>query len=171
MKRSKRVKTAKRELKMERMDLISIVLLYAFLILGIVTGIKKLFKYNGLFENLILHASLSIQLHALVYIIELILYCAIIILTIKLTRTFKGESIFSWDNANLLLYISLLIIIYAFITNVSDLLIHVEGQYQHVLNHDIMTSTLLLVIGTFITTVATIYKKSLYIKEEHDLTI
>ncbi|UXR71748.1 hypothetical protein [Staphylococcus sp. IVB6240] len=41
MKRSKRVKTAKRELKMERMDLISIVLLYAFLILGIVTGIKN----------------------------------------------------------------------------------------------------------------------------------
>lgn len=148
-----------------------VVAIYVILILFLMSAIKSFIAYNGMFEHSIFDASLKYQGYALIYIIQFIIFSVVLLLTIKLIKSFNGKLRFSRDNEMLLYIIAMCILIYCTTYSVLELFVKIESEYYQVLNSHDMTNTLLLVVGGFMVTIAIVYGKSLDIKEENDLTI
>ncbi|EOZ4054493.1 DUF2975 domain-containing protein [Staphylococcus pseudintermedius] len=140
------------------------------LLLSLTNAIKSLIDYNNLFDTSIFEADNAYKVYAMLFLLQLIFLCTIIILTIKLLGNIYGHFNYSEGNHTLIVVIAMLLFMYGVMPNFYHLL-NAEVKYKEVLNSLDMGSLLIIVIGFVILALATIYEKSQKIKEENDLTI
>ncbi|HEC2203108.1 TPA: hypothetical protein R1966_001771 [Staphylococcus delphini] len=142
--------------------------LAVLIILFVSLSIKNFLKYSQLFDDGIWHASISYQLYALVYVIQVILALVVFIFVYQIFSKVNVNTKFKFSDK--MLYTSMCILIFVSLQFLIDFL-HVDQAIVSVLDIGNLTATLLVVINLLLLSFTTIYRKSQEIKEENDLTI
>lgn len=143
-------------------------ILVVLIILFVSLSIKNFLKYSQLFDDGIWHASISYQLYALVYVIQVILALVVFIFVYQIFSKVNVNTKFKFSDK--MLYTSMCILIFVSLHFLIDFL-HVDQAIVSVLDIGNLTATLLVVINLLLLSFTTIYRKSQEIKEENDLTI
>lgn len=146
--------------------------LAVLIILFVSLSIKNFLKYSQLFDDGIWHASISYQLYALVYVIQVILALVVFIFVYQIFSKVNVNTKFKFSDKihDKTLYTSMCILIFVSLQFLIDFL-HVDQAIVSVLDIGNLTATLLVVINLLLLSFTTIYRKSQEIKEENDLTI
>ncbi|HEC2212954.1 TPA: hypothetical protein R1943_002164 [Staphylococcus delphini] len=146
--------------------------LVVLIILFVSLSIKNFLKYSQLFDDGIWHASISYQLYALVYVIQVILALVVFIFVYQIFSKVNVNTKFKFSDKihDKMLYTSMCILIFVSLQFLIDFL-HVDQAIVSVLDIGNLTATLLVVINLLLLSFTTIYRKSQEIKEENDLTI
>ncbi len=146
----------------------SVILIVLFVLLSI----KNLFKYSQLLDDGIWHASISYQLYALVYVLQVILALVVFTFVYQIFSKVNVNTKFRFSDKihDKTLYTSMCILIFVSLHFLIDFL-HVDQAIVSVLDIGNLTATLLVVINLLLLSFTTIYRRSQEIKEENDLTI
>ncbi|WP_220323432.1 hypothetical protein, partial [Staphylococcus pseudintermedius] len=79
------------------------------LLLSLTNAIKSLIDYNNLFDTSIFEADNAYKVYAMLFLLQLIFLCTIIILTIKLLGNIYGHFNYSEVNHTLIVVIAMLL--------------------------------------------------------------